>query len=60
MLTTEELDRTQLSAICADSFMTSPSCPVRVSFPVPGILVASTNKISPPLAVHAKPWVCVL
>ena len=60
VLTTGEFDRTQFSAICADSFITSPSCPVRVSSPVPGILVASTNIISPPMDVHARPsGVCV-
>lgn len=32
-----------------------PSCPVKVNFPSPPIRVASTNMISPPMAVHAKP-----
>ena len=32
-----------------------PSCPVRVNFPSPPIRVASTNMISPPIAVQAKP-----
>lgn len=32
-----------------------PSCPVNSSSPVPDILVASTNIISPPIAVHASP-----
>ena len=32
-----------------------PSCPVKVIFPSPPIRVASTNMISPPIAVHAKP-----
>ena len=32
-----------------------PNCPVKVIFPSPPIRVASTNMISPPIAVHAKP-----
>ena len=32
-----------------------PSCPFKVIFPSPPIRVASTNMISPPMAVHAKP-----
>ena len=32
-----------------------PSCPVSVNFPSPPIRVASTNMISPPIAVQAKP-----
>ena len=51
------LDRSQLKAICADSFITSPSCPVSVSSPLPGILLASMNIISPPIPVHASPAV---
>ena len=51
----EAFERTQLRAICADSFITSPSCPVKVSSPVPDILLASTNMISPPIAVQASP-----
>lgn len=47
--------RTQLRARFADSFMTSPSWPVRVMVPLPGMRDASTNMISPPMAVHANP-----
>src|SRR6202521_5998299 len=43
------------SAARADSFMTSPSCPVRVSEPVPAIREASMNSTSPPAGVHARP-----
>lgn len=39
----------------ADSFITSPSWPVRVSWPSPSIRLASTNMISPPYGVQAKP-----
>ena len=49
------LRRTQESAACADSRMTSPSCPVIVSFPEPGIAVASMNSTSPPTGVQARP-----
>src|SRR5439155_420971 len=52
-------ERTNDSAIDADSFMTSPSCPVTVSAPPPGsavdIAVASTNRTSPPAPVTASP-----
>jgi hypothetical protein len=44
-----------LRATLTDSFMTSPSEPVSVSPPLPFILVASMNRISPPVAVHARP-----
>lgn len=47
--------RSQLIARWADSFMTSPSWPVRVSWPSPSIRLASTNMISPPKGVQAKP-----
>ena len=47
--------RTQDSAACADSFITSPSCPVTVSLPLPGIAVASTKSTSPPTGVQARP-----
>ncbi len=49
------LDRIRLSDIVADSFITSPSWPVRVSLPVPGMNVPSTKRISPPTGVHASP-----
>ena len=35
--------------------MTSPSCPVRTSSPLPGIAVASTKSTSPPTGVQARP-----
>src|SRR6058998_476522 len=47
--------RSRLHAACADSFITSPSCPVSVIWPLPGIWIASTNMISPPTGVHANP-----
>ena len=47
--------RSRLHAACADSFITSPSCPVSVICPLPGIWIASTNMISPPTGVHANP-----
>ena len=37
------------------SFITSPSWPVRISSPRPGMRVASMNRISPPTGVHASP-----
>ena len=49
------LDRTYERAICADSFMTSPSWPVTVMPDSPGIDVASTNSTSPPTPVTARP-----
>lgn len=49
------LVRSQLIAKWADSFMTSPSWPVRVSWPSPSIRLASTNIISPPRGVQARP-----
>lgn len=42
-------------ARCADSFMTSPNWPVSVSWPSPSIRLASTNMISPPSGVQARP-----
>ena len=46
---------TRLSAACALSFITSPSWPVRISRPPPGIRVASMNRMSPPTGVQARP-----
>ena len=46
---------TRLSAACAHSFMTSPSWPVRMSLPLPGMRADSTNRMSPPTGVHASP-----
>ena len=43
------------SAACADSFITSPSWPVSTSCPLPFILVASMNRMSPPTGVQARP-----
>src|SRR5829696_1433716 len=48
-------DLTYESAAAADSFMTSPSCPVTCSLPSPGKAVASTNSTSPPTGVLARP-----
>src|SRR5437667_408342 len=47
--------RSRLHAAWADSFITSPSCPVRVICPLPGIWIASMNMMSPPTGVHARP-----
>ena len=44
-----------VSAACADSFITSPSWPVRISLPVPGVREASMNRMSPPTEVQARP-----
>ena len=46
---------TRLSAACALSFITSPSWPVRISWPRPGMRVASMNRMSPPTGVQARP-----
>ena len=51
----EALPRTQESAAWADSRITSPSWPVIVSRPEPGIAVASTKSTSPLTGVHASP-----
>ena len=45
----------QESAAWADSRITSPSWPVIVSLPLPGIAVASMNRTSPPTGVQARP-----
>ena len=39
----------------ADSFITSPSWPVSVSWLPPGMRDASTNSTSPPTGVQARP-----
>ena len=49
------IDFTRLTAICTDSFMTSPSCPVTVNLPLPLVKSVSMKRISPPAAVHASP-----
>ena len=41
----------RLRAACADSFITSPICPVRRSWPLPSKPAASTKMISPPIGV---------
>src|SRR6476661_2454386 len=46
---------TRESAACALSRITSPNWPVRISLPLPGIFAASTNRMSPPTGVHARP-----
>src|SRR5213593_1310566 len=48
-------ERTQDSAAWADSFITSPSCPVSVRLWVPFMRVASMKSRSPPAGVHASP-----
>ncbi len=48
-------DFTSVSAACALSFITSPSWPVRISLPLPGVRLASMNRMSPPTGVHARP-----
>ena len=48
-------DRTNDSAASTDSRITSPSCPVTVRRPLPGIRSASISMISPPVDVHARP-----
>ena len=51
------LARTYETAAWADSRMTSPSWPVTVVRPLPGMRVASMNMISPPNCVQARPVV---
>ena len=46
---------TRVSAACALSFMTSPSCPVRMSRPLPSTRLASMKRMSPPTGVQASP-----
>ena len=48
-------ERTRESAASADSFITSPSWPVRIRFLPPGIFRASIKRMSPPVGVHARP-----
>ena len=50
-----EFDRIQDNANVADSFITSPNCPVNTNSPSPFIFVASTTMTCPPTEVHAKP-----
>ena len=39
----------------ADSFITSPSWPVRRSSPLPGMTLTSISRVSPPTLVQARP-----
>ena len=48
-------ERTNDSAASTDSRMTSPSWPVTVRRPLPGIRSASMSMRSPPVEVHAGP-----
>ena len=52
----DALDLIYPSATIADSFITSPSCPVSVISPLPSIMQASTSRVTPPTAVHASPF----
>ncbi len=47
--------RTQVSAVWPDSFITSPSWPVSTS-PRPRVIAASMRSTSPPASVHATPF----
>ena len=47
--------RTTERAASTDSFITSPSEPVRMMLPLPGITAASIVSRSPPTSVHARP-----
>lgn len=47
--------RIQLRAVWADSCITSPSCPVSFTKPLPAMVVASMYSSCPPVGVHAKP-----
>ncbi len=44
-------ERTNVKAAVADSFITSPICPVSMIPPLPGIREASMKRISPPTGV---------
>ncbi|MNV37394.1 hypothetical protein D3C71_1289120 [compost metagenome] len=48
-------ERTTDRAAEADSFITLPSCPVRISWPLPGTRVDSICSRSPPTSVQARP-----
>jgi hypothetical protein len=39
----------------ADSFMTSPSWPVRMRVHLPSMADASMKRMSPPVGIHARP-----
>ena len=55
MLRRSACDFTQVTAAWALSFITSPSCPVRMSLPLPLIRLDSMNRMSPPAGVQASP-----
>ena len=42
--------------VLADSFMTSPIIPVSTIPPLPGRALTSTSRVTPPTAVHARPF----
>ena len=48
-------ERIYVRAAVADSFITSPSLPVRVKPPLPFISEVSIKRITPPTGVQAKP-----
>ena len=48
-------ERTKLMAVAADSCMTFFMLPVRITCPLPGIFVHSTNRMSPPADVTPSP-----
>ena len=43
-------------AALIDSCITSPNCPVKIYFPLPGITAVSTLSSSPPTSVQANPF----
>ncbi|MCY1369027.1 hypothetical protein D9M69_560440 [compost metagenome] len=50
--------RTTVRAASTDSFITSPSEPVRVITPLPGMIATSMVSRSPPTSVQARPTTC--
>jgi hypothetical protein len=52
-----ERARTTESAAWIDSCITSPSLPVVMVLPLPGMVTASICRISPPTSVQARPVV---
>ena len=50
--------RTTVSAAWIDSCITSPSLPVVMLLPLPGITTASMVSSSPPTSVQASPVTC--
>lgn len=49
-------DFIQLKPVFTDSFITSPSFPVNVKWPLPGNFVDSISKALPPTSVYASPY----